>query len=151
MVYLNILLAVFLGDLMIKKYAEANLQEGVRKPILGGRIILRKIHNDGIALGKLSEHKEEVRKGTSVMLIGMLGYFITHLFRQDRNLEKTGLAVFLGGALCNWFDRFHQKTVTDYFSFNVKQKKLRNLVFNLSDLCIAGGMILAFIGRMRKS
>ncbi len=150
MIFIIILLFVFLLDLMIKKYVEVNLPEGKTKPILGGRILLRKFHNDGIAFGKFAEYKEEIRSGTLVLIAGSLIWFIALLFQKGKNLQKTGLAVFLGGALCNWFDRFHQKTVTDYFSFNVKWKKLKNLVFNISDLCIALGVILAVFGKSKK-
>lgn len=150
MIYIILLLSVFLLDLMIKKYVEVNLPEGTERPVLGGRILIRKFHNDGIAFGKFSDHKEEVKKGTLVLLVGMGLYYVFLLFRKGYSLRKTGLAVFLGGALCNWFDRFHQKTVTDYFSFQVKWEKLRKLVFNLSDLFIAGGLLLALLGKKKK-
>ncbi len=151
MIYIIVLLSVFLLDLMVKKYVEANLEEGEEKSILGGRILIRKLHNDGIALGKFSEYKEEIKKVTTAILAGSVLSFIVLLFKKGRELRKLGLAVFLGGALCNWFDRFHQQTVTDYFSFQVKWKKLKDLVFNISDLCIAGGLLLALLGRKRKS
>lgn len=150
MIYIILLLSVFLADLMIKKYVEANLEDGDSRKVLGGRIIIRKLHNDGIALGKFANHKEEVRKTTFAMMGGMLLYFFYLLFRKGRNLRKFGLSIFLGGALCNWFDRFHQRTVTDYFSFNVKWKKLKNLVFNISDLCIVAGLLLALLSGKRK-
>lgn len=150
MIYITILLAVFLSDLMIKKYVEENLHEADKKELFGGRIILRKFHNDGIALGKLADHKEEVKKGTLVMMGGMLLYFICLLFRKGRRVRKTGLAIFLGGAMCNWFDRFHQRTVTDYFSFNVKWKKVKNLVFNISDFCIVIGLLLALLSGKKR-
>ncbi len=150
MLYIIILLSVFLADLMIKKYVEANLADGEYISLLGNKITVRKVHNDGIALGKLSDHKEEVRKGTFILIAAALPYYIFLLFQKGNRLRKLGLSIFLGGAICNWFDRFHQKTVTDYLSFNVKWKKLKNLVFNLSDFCIAGGLLLAILGRKRK-
>lgn len=150
MVYISILLFVFLADLMLKKYVEANYDEETRKYLFGKRIIVRKLHNDGIALGKLADYKEEVRRSTFGVMIAMLVYFFFLLFRKGNQIRKLGLSIFLGGALCNWFDRFHQRTVTDYFSFNVKWKKLRSLVFNLSDLCIVAGLLLSLVGKKRK-
>lgn len=122
------------------------MEEGDSHRILGGKIIVRKFHNDGIALGYFSDCKEKVKKSTLVMMGGALLYFLILLCRRGNAIRKAGMAVFLGGAMCNWFDRFHQKTVTDYFSFNVKWKKLKNIVFNLSDFCIIVGLILALLG-----
>lgn len=150
MIYIVIMLSVLLADLMIKKYVEANLEDDEQKQIAGGKITVRKFHNDGIALGKFSDYKDEVRKGTFAMMAGILLYFILLLFRKGHKLKKTGLAVFLGGAACNWFDRFHQRTVTDYFSFNVRWKKLKNLVFNISDFCIVAGLLLALLSGKKK-
>ncbi len=150
MIFVCILLSVFLGDLMIKKYVEANVKDGEEKSLPGGKILIRKYHNDGIALGKLSEYKEQVRKGTQGMIAASLVYYVILLFRKGKSVRKLGLSIFLGGALCNWFDRFHQKTVTDYFSFNVKWDRLKNLVFNLSDFCIAAGLLLALLGGKGK-
>lgn len=150
MIYIVILLSVFLVDLMIKKYVEENIDENEQKVIAGGRITVRKFHNDGIALGKLADHKDEVRKGTFAVMGGSLVYFILLLFKKGRKLKKLGLALFLGGAACNWFDRFHQRTVTDYFSLNVKWKKLKNLVFNISDVCIVLGLLLAMLSRRKR-
>ncbi|MDO4490403.1 MAG: signal peptidase II [Lachnospiraceae bacterium] len=148
MIWILVLLSVFLVDLCIKKYAEANLKE--EKQLFGGKILVRLFHNDGIAMGMLSEHQEAVRKGTFGMMGGLMICFISLLFQKGRTLRKAGLSLLLGGALCNWFDRFHQRTVTDYFSFNVRWKRLRNIVFNLSDLCIIAGLILAMLGGRRK-
>lgn len=150
MIYISILLFVFLADLMIKKYVEANMEEGSVRTLFGKRILLRIFHNDGIALGKLADHQEEVRKATFGAMLGIALYYVLLLFKKGNSVRKLGLSVFLGGALCNWFDRFHQKTVTDYFSFNVKWKKLRNVVFNLSDFFIVAGLLLALVGKKRR-
>ena len=65
MIFVIIVLGVFLGDLMLKKYVEANLPEGEERTFLGGRIRIRKLHNRGIALGALSERPALIRKGTA--------------------------------------------------------------------------------------
>ena len=136
MIFIILLMGVFLGDLLLKKYVEARLPEGKEKTILGGRILIRKLHNRGIALGRLAGRPLLIRRGTFGLINGAV--------------RKTGAALLLGGALCNWFDRFHQGFVTDYFSFNVKWKRLKRLVFNLSDLCIMIGTVLLLLGGIRK-
>ena len=150
MIFIIILLSVFLGDLLLKKYIEANLPEGEEKTVFGGRILIRKLHNHGIALGGLSEHPLLIRRGTIGLIGGMFVYYLILLFRKGETVRKTGLSLLLGGALCNWFDRFHQGHVTDYFSFQVKWQKLRQIVFNLSDICIFIGSILMLFGGCRK-
>ena len=72
MIFVIIVLGVFLGDLMLKKYVEANLPEGEESTFLGGRIRIRKLHNRGIALGALSERPALIRKGTAGMILGLL-------------------------------------------------------------------------------
>ena len=72
MIFVIIVLGVFLGDLMLKKYVEANLPEGEERTFLGGRIRIRKLHNRGIALGALSERPALIRKGTAGMILGLL-------------------------------------------------------------------------------
>ena len=51
MVFIIIILAVFLGDLLLKKYVEAKLPEGEERTLFRGKIRIRKYHNSGIALG----------------------------------------------------------------------------------------------------
>ena len=58
--YLNIFLGAFLGDLLLKKYAEAKLPMGKRVSILGDRIWIRKLHTRGAAGGVLSDQPEVI-------------------------------------------------------------------------------------------
>lgn len=150
MVFVVIVLSVFLGDLLLKKYVEAKLPEGEERSVFRGRIRVRKYHNAGIALGGLAEHPLIIRRGTAGMILGLLIALAAELPKKGSTLKKTGLSLVLGGALCNWFDRFHQGAVTDYFSFRTKWKKFGRLVFNLSDLCIFVGGILTFLGGGKK-
>ncbi len=140
--YLNIFLGAFLGDLLLKKYAEAKLPMGKRVSILGDRIWIRKLHNRGAAGGVLSDQPDVILKSTLGMLASVFGYVVMFLRRKGRKAEKTGAALLLAGGCCNWFDRLHQGYVTDYFSINCKKDEIRNLVFNLSDVFIFMGTIL---------
>ncbi len=51
-------------------------------------------------------------------------------------LEKTGVALLLGGGLNNLYDRYTKGHVVDYFHLNFGPKWLRAIVFNISDFCI---------------
>lgn len=161
MIFILILLGVFLLDLMVKKYMEEKLPDELSsskedkadafpKEILGGKVILRKLHNKGVAFGAFGKYPKLVEQGTLGVLAVVFGYFVYLLTRPGQSFKKAGTGMMLGGGLCNWFDRFHQGYVTDYFSFNVKWDKLKNLVFNLSDMFIFLGMFLSLIGKKKK-
>ena len=59
---------------------------------------------------------------------------------------RVGGTLVWGGELSNLNERITKGYVTDYFSFNVKSEKLRRIVFNISDMCIAVGAVLAALG-----
>lgn len=146
--YLNIFLGAFLGDLLVKKTAEAKLPMGKRISILGGRIWLRKLHNRGAAGGFLSDQPDVLLKSTLGMLASVFGYAVMFLRNGGKKIEKVGAALLLAGGCCNWFDRVHQGYVTDYFSINCRKEEIRNLVFNLSDFFIFIGTLLMAVGSL---
>lgn len=58
---------------------------------------------------------------------------------------KTGLSILLGGAYSNTYDRLVRGYVVDYFGFQVKNERLRNIVFNISDFCIMIGALISVL------
>ncbi len=146
--YLNLFLSAFLGDLLVKKYVEAQLPMGKRISILGDRIWIRKLHNRGAAGGFLSDQPDVLLKSTLGMLGTVFGYVLMFLRSGGKKVEKIGAALLLAGGCCNWFDRMHQGYVTDYFSINCKKEEIRNLVFNFSDFFIFIGTLLMAVGSL---
>ena len=146
--YLNLFLSAFLGDLLVKKYVEAQLPMGKRISILGDRIWIRKLHNRGAAGGFLSDQPDVLLKSTLGMLGTVFGYVLMFLRSGGKKVEKIGAALLLAGGCCNWFDRMHQGFVTDYFSINCKKEEIRNLVFNFSDFFIFIGTLLMAVGSL---
>ncbi|MDE7359775.1 MAG: signal peptidase II, partial [Lachnospiraceae bacterium] len=63
---------------------------------------------------------------------------------------KAGLALLLGGAYSNTYDRLTRKYVVDYVSFPVKNRRIRRIVFNISDFCIMIGALLLVLGETRR-
>ena len=59
---------------------------------------------------------------------------------------KTGVALLLGGGLSNLYDRYTKGHVVDYFHINIGPKRLRNIIFNISDFCVFIGALLAVAG-----
>ena len=70
-------------------------------------------------------------------------FFIVSLGKKGNALLHAGLAMMLGGAYSNTYDRLRRKYVVDYFSFAVPIRKIRNIIFNFSDLCIIIGAMMS--------
>lgn len=134
--------SVFGLDECVKRWAE-KCRETEDRIILHGRIILRKHHNRGICLNLL-DHRQSFVTFLSAALTALVA---ARIFQIRKDASKTwyaaGLSLILGGALSNTWDRIHRKYVVDYFSFNCKREKIRDIVFNLSDLFIFAGSLFS--------
>lgn len=149
MIYLLIAALVFLGDFAVKRHMEDNRIEGAEEEIMGGRVIVRKMSNRGMAGSLFSDRSRQVRTASGLVL-GALGiHFIILLFQKGRRGIKFACSLIFGGGLSNFVDRCTKGYVTDYFSFNVRWKKLKNLVFNLSDLFILLGCAILCLKGIR--
>lgn len=153
MKYLGLAAALCGGDLLIKDCVKDAFDEKSQKKILGGHVILTKFYNEGAMLGALAEHKE-LLKGITIFGVGSLaGALMAMGSLKDHQLQKIGLSMMLGGAFSNGYERMKWGKVTDYISFNCKNQKLRNVVYNFGDFAIFGGTALLVIGEclnMRK-
>lgn len=138
--------SVFITDLLIKNHIENTGNEGEEKSLCGGRLLLRKYHNSGAFL-----NVGQYRRGFVAVLSLMLTlaatvlFLVTFTYRGSRML-KIGLSLLLGGAYSNTYDRLVRKYVVDYVSFPVKNQKIRNIVFNISDFSIMIGALFMVIG-----
>ena len=131
-------------DLGIKQVIEDQEDETFPRdlPCANGRIMLYKNHNSGFPFGVLRQ-KPELVKGIPLMVVSALvGGLVALMERKDSTVEKIGLAVTIGGALSNLYDRIFRGYVVDYFSF--QWKGLKKVVFNLGDMFIffGAGMML---------
>ena len=155
MKWTGILIGVFLTDTILKSRAEKHLSDKAVREIAGDKILLRKLHNYGLACNLGEKHPKLIEQGTLAVWITM---FLTWLRVLKKPLGKVqgilvrlGGALVLGGGLSNLNDRITKGYVTDYFSFNVKSEKLKRIVFNLSDMCIFAGTVLAALGCIKKT
>lgn len=150
-IFLGITGAIFGGDLWVKNYMERNLSEGEERKILRGKIILRKHHNTGMMLNLGAQTPGVAAAASVVLALFCLVLFLLTLGGSGSRLLQTGLSLLLGGAFCNTYDRLRRKYVVDYFSFCVKAKWLRRIIFNLSDLFIMAGAMLITLSALRES
>lgn len=150
--YFFIVLFIWIFDRFTKWLVKKNFELGESIPILGSFFHLTYVENKGGAFG--------------VQLGGTLFYFVAslvvvlyilyYLWRHPENgrLSRFSLALILGGAFGNLYDRALYGSVTDFFDFeffNVPPFKLGFLqfdgmerwpVFNIADSAVTVGIVL---------
>ncbi len=143
-------MGIFTLDLLVKNLIERRLEEGEERPLCGGRLVIRKYHNRGAFLDIGEKRQKRVALLSLCLTLFMTAVFLaTFSFRGNAAL-KAGLALLLGGAYSNTYDRLARKYVVDYVSFPVKNRKLSRVVFNISDFCIIVGALLLALSEMQK-
>lgn len=143
-------LGIFVLDLLLKNHIEKSLAEGEEKPFCKGRLLIRKYHNKGAFLDMGGGKQGLVTMLSLGLTLFMTVVFLgTFSFRGNSTL-KAGLALLLGGAYSNTYDRLTRKYVVDYVSFPVKNARFRRIVFNVSDFCIMIGALLLAVGETRR-
>ena len=146
-----IIAGIFFGDLKIKNLIEQNGEKDIAarplpESLWGNRILIKKYHNKGAMLNLGQRRSSAVAALSVILCILMTAAFLLSLGTRGNNLLRVGLSLLLGGSFSNTYDRLKRKYVVDYFSFNVKCRGLRRIVFNISDFCIMIGALLAVPG-----
>lgn len=150
MIYILILIALCGTDLFIKYRIEKDGDLLDDKPVCRGLLRQRKYHNEGAMLNLLQTKKKLVAAVSTSFTVLMTIMFIITLSRSGKKMLKTGLALILGGAFSNNYDRLKRHYVVDYVSFAVKWPKLRNIVFNIGDFGIIIGAMLLVLSESRE-
>lgn len=145
--YLLIITLVFITDLIVKTVIEKTRSQGKQNRYFKGKVIIQKYYNKGFALDKFEKYPRLVSYGSAAVTVVLLIKLIILLFQKGYKGLKVALSLIIGGACSNIFDRFTKHYVVDYISFDVKWKKLRQVVFNLSDFCIIAGTLLMMISK----
>ncbi len=143
MFYILIVLAVVALEYKLKNHIDRTMELGEKKAICNGKIILKKQYNRGMFLNFMENKVDIVKKVTVAILGFLILIFACLLPRKGNRLLKLGLSLCLGGAISNVSDRLQKGHVIDYFSFNCK--KLKTIVFNISDMCIFAGAFLLLL------
>lgn len=123
-------------DLGIKSVVENQEDDTFPRelPSSKGMIKLHKNHNAGFPFGFMKE-KPELVKGIPLMVISaMAGALCALLQGKGKTAQKAGLAIVIGGALSNLYDRVVRGYVVDYFS--IEWEPLKKVVFNLGDMFV---------------
>ena len=139
---------LLLAELLLKGYVENEVSLKEERKLFGGKLLLRKVYNRGMALQFQEEHPERVKGFSLAAAAGVTVCFLTSLFRKKSGfLRKLGLALMTAGAWGNTADRFLRGYVVDYLAVESKNKKIRKLTFNLSDLYLVIGGLTSLLGK----
>ena len=144
--FLSIIVGIFTGEYFLKNYIEDHETFETDRPILFGLAHLRKYHNYGAALDSGSKKPALIRALSMALTMGATIVFIFTMGQKGVGMLKWGLSLLLGGAYSNTYDRLSRHYVVDYVSFPVKNRFLRNIIFNISDFCILVGAMLCVAG-----
>lgn len=95
--------------------------------------------NTGMAFGIL-ESENYIYHIFSFLIFLVVGFLVIWFFKSEHRLEKTSIALIIGGALGNLFDRIVYNAVPDFIDFHYLD--FHWFVFNVSDIIITIGILL---------
>lgn len=142
-IHLVIAIAAVLLDRVTKIVVERTLPTTDSITIIPGFFSITHVYNRGAAFGLFSESSSEWRTtiliGFSTLALAVVAYL---LWKSEHVLASTGagLALILGGAVGNLWDRIRYGQVTDFLHFYIGQYTWPD--FNVADSCIVVGAVL---------
>ncbi len=148
MLLLFLIAAVIAVDLGIKDMIEHTEDSAFPKELdgWGGLVTIFKSHNPGLPFGRLAAFPQRVREIPLAVTGGTAGIFLWLFPRKGHRLQKLGLALTIGGAVSNLYDRLVRGYVVDYL--NVRLARLKKVIFNLGDVCILLGAAIFLVGEL---
>ncbi len=110
-----------------------------------GSIVLTHLENAGMAGGLFKGEREKISFLAGGMVAWELLAAVRAGSRKDSSLRGISASLIAGGGLSNLADRLARGTVTDYIRFPRLPGLAGKLVFNFSDFCIIGGVVLSLL------
>ena len=142
---LALALAIFALDQAIKYWVRVPLQLRQERVIdLLPFFDLRWTENRGVSLGMLEATSMEMR-WLLVAFTALIALVVLVWMMRERLLgDILGLAMILGGALGNIYDRYMWGYVIDYADLHIGTWR-PFLIFNLADACITIGVVIILV------
>ena len=131
---------VFAGDQVTKALVENSIPEHSAIQVLPRVFNLTHTKNPGAAFGLFSEAPAPWKTALLIAVSGGLLFTVVALVWKNRHLQwetTVGLALILGGALSNLFDRIRMGRVVDFL--DVYYRSYHWPTFNLADSAIVVG------------
>lgn len=139
--------AVFAADWLSKAWIISHIRSGYNIPVIPGFFNLTHVYNNGAAFSLFADtpSPDAVRWMLIAFSVVAILVVLAVLWKAGRsvNLTSVGLALILGGAIGNLYDRVAMRYVIDFLSFNFFGYHYPD--FNLADSCIVIGACLLLI------
>ena len=130
---------IFIFELFTKNYREKNTED---HNYLDGHVKITTYHNYGAFLNTGDKNPIVVALISLALSTVLTIIFILTFTKYGRSELKSGLALLLGGAYSNTYDRIRRGYVVDYLQFPKLPKNMKYVVYNISDFCILIGALL---------
>ncbi|MCJ8340800.1 MAG: signal peptidase II [Pseudomonadales bacterium] len=136
---------VLATDRLTKVIAESTLQEYEISPVITGFFDFTLLYNPGAAFSFLASAGGWQRWLFSLLAVVMSVVLVIWIKRTPTKVWwlNSGLALILGGALGNLYDRVMQGQVVDFLSFHFGSYSFP--AFNLADIAISCGAFLLIV------
>lgn len=149
---LLISLGVFVADRLSKDWIVSHIRSGYDITVIPGFFHLTHVYNNGAAFSLFADtpSPDAVRwmlVGFSLVAIVII-LAVLWRFGRTANRASVGLALILGGAVGNLYDRLASRYVTDFLAFNIFGYHYPD--FNVADSCIVIGAFLLLIEVFRS-
>lgn len=144
----GLIVAVVLADQATKALALTQIRLGQILPVAPG-FNLTLGFNEGASFGMLSG----VMTGRPLLMVALTGavtlIFAVMAYRARSRVERTGLALIVGGAIGNIVDRLRQGAVTDFL--DLYWQDWHWPTFNGADIAISLGALLVLTTALRPT
>ncbi len=138
------------ADQLSKYWVEHRTQPGSIHVLIPGVLNLMHTSNPGVAFGIFADSANPWRAplliGFSLLVIALLVWLLV-TGRAGAALGECGIALILGGAVGNVFDRLVRRSVTDFIDFHVGSYHW--YTFNVADSAIVIGALLVIVELFR--
>jgi signal peptidase II len=145
-IHLLIAVAVVVADRIAKLAIEHNLPLHESVSVIPGLFRITHVQNRGAAFGLFADSPSEWKVALLIMFSVIALVIVSALlWKNSHSITTTGvgLALILGGALGNLWDRLTQGRVTDFLLFYIGQYQWP--AFNIADSAIViGACLLVF-------
>ena len=139
MLYAVLVVALVVLDQVVKFLVRANIPLGGEVPFLPHILQLTYVQNTGAAFSLLEEHTWILTIVSLVVSVLLVVLLVKKVF--PRPFAMAALSMVLAGAVGNLIDRALLGYVTDMF----ETLFMRFAVFNVADICVVCGAVLAVI------
>ena len=151
--YLSISTIVIALDLFTKHLIQNDFAFGDQKMVTSFFDLVR-YHNEGSAFGFLNDAggwQKWFLNGVSIIASIVIIYLLKKHSQNNQHDEKLfclGLALVLGGAIGNLYDRITLGYVVDFLNFHINNYYWP--AFNVADSAICVGVVLLLLDSFRK-